>query len=352
MPEPSQLYKDLRAGKVPAVLLVVGAEPFLRQQLIDAVRRASLGDEDSSGFNEDVFHGKGLKADSVIAAVKTLPMLAPQRFVLVRDVASAASAEADKLVPLVTDPIPGTTLVLVAEKLDGRGKLAKAGKKAGAIVEAKELRGSALRSFAQERAKLRGKRLTGEATETLVDSVGGDLSALDDAVERLSLFVGGEQIDSADVGQCVSRVRSDSIWTLVDSVAERRKKEALLTTASLLAEREAPLRILALVARQLRMVARMKEGLERRMSEVEAAKSAGAPPFKARDLSRAAKKFSFDALRNALGVVAEADLELKGSRRDGGSVLEETVLRLCQPHPPRRYAALVEQRRKLFRAGA
>lgn len=349
--EYSELTDGLAAGNVPSCVLLVGNEPFLRQQAVDSLREAALRGG-TPGFNEDVLVGKGLRAETVLSIVRTVPMLADRRFVLVRDLAGMQATELEKLLPLLTQPSEDACLVLVADKLDGRSKFVKHAKKQKLVVELKELKGAALRAFIQGRCKARSRKISNEALSLLVDSVGSDLSALEDAVERLSLFVTEGVIEPGAVAACVSRVRAESIWALVDSVAERRASKAVLATAQLLKDREPPLRILALLARQLRLVSHAKEALDAGASPAEAAKRAGAPPFKARDLASAARKFGSQDLAAAFSIVAECDLELKGARRDGGAVLEEAVLRLCRGRAPRRYEAIVEQRRKLFRAGA
>jgi DNA polymerase-3 subunit delta len=165
----------------------------------------------------------------------------------------------------------------------------------------------------------------------LVDVIGLDLPALDDALERLALYVGpATSIDLAAVEACVTRVRTESIWALVDAVGLRDRATALRATASLLAEREPPLRILAMVARQLRMVARMKAALDQGMPAQEAVRAAGAPPFKARELSQAAGRMSARGLSRAFTVLAQTDLALKGSKRPPEIVLEGAILDLTR----------------------
>jgi DNA polymerase III delta subunit len=187
------------------------------------------------------------------------------------------------------------------------------------------------RGFVTQEARRRKLRIAPQAIDALVDSVGVDLPAIDDALERLSLFVGPEgSIDLAAVDACVTRVRSESIWALVDAVGLRDRKTALRATASLLADREPPLRILAMVARQLRMVARMKSALISGASEADATRAAGAPPFKARELAQAARRLDAASLSRAFGVLAETDLALKGSKRPPDVVLESAILALTR----------------------
>ena len=89
-----------------------------------------------------------------------------------------------------------------------------------------------------------------------------------------------------------------------------------------------------MVARQLRMVARMRQALASGLRGADAAKEAGAPPFKARDLTASARRFRAAELSEAFSILATADQALKGSKRQPDLVLEEALVRLCQA--PRR----------------
>src|SRR5690606_14901870 len=130
-------------------------------------------------------------------------------------------------------------------------------------------------------AKARGHALGLDATRALLDALGDDLGALDDALERLSLFVGeGQPIELPAIEACVTRARAETIWALVDGVSARDARQTVAAASSLLADRQAPLYILSMVARQLRQVAKMREGLANGMGPEEAARAAGAPPFK------------------------------------------------------------------------
>ena len=316
-------------GEFGTVHILVGSETFLVERCITALRSAATAGG-ISGFNEDLFHGKGLKSEALVGAARTLPMMATQRFVLVRNVDGMASGELDRLADYVAAPAASTCLVLVAEKLDGRTRFAKVAKKLGLLADAQPLKPAGLRSFVSHEARRRGTPIETGAIDALLDAVGGDLAALDDAVERLSLYVGtGAPIGSDAIDHCIERVRVDSVWALVDAVTQRNGGRAMAAAVSLLNDREPPLKILALLARQLRMVGRMQGALAAGLHGPEAARAAGAPPFKARELGEAARRYGPRALTTAFSTLAEADLALKGSRRPPDTILQEALLRLC-----------------------
>ena len=299
------------------------------ERAVNAVRQAvdSMG---APGFNLEIFDGKGLDATRVVSAARTLPMMADKRFVLVRRFDAMAPTEQNRLAEYLSDPSESACLMMTADKLDGRSKLGKAAKKAGCLIDAKPLRGRELREFVRAEATARDHKIAAEAIETLLDAVGDDLAAIDDAMERLSLFVGaGQRIDADAVRQCVTRIRVESIWTLVDAIGLKDRRKGVAAAQSLLDDREPPLRLLAMVARQLRIVARMREALSEGLRPQEAAKRAGAPPFKAGDLTESARRFTADSLGDAFALIAEADRALKGSKRPPDVVLQDAVLALC-----------------------
>jgi DNA polymerase-3 subunit delta len=326
-----EIKKLASAGKFPPLCLVIGSERVLAERAIRALKTAALA-ESPQGFNDDLFQGSGaLSARSVINAARTLPMMARSRFVLVRGLDAVPAAELDLLMAYAQAPCVETCLVLTGDKLDGRSKLGKLARDKGFLLECEPPKPAQMAELARSEAEARGHVLDYEAAHALADALGADLSALDDALERLSLYVGaGKPIEVTHVAACVAHARTESIWSLIDAVGARDVRTALTAASSLLQDREPPLRILALVARQLRTVARMRDALASGLRAQEAAVKAGAPPFKARELSAAASRFDDQKLRRAFQIVAETDLALKGSKVAGARVLEGALLELCR----------------------
>jgi DNA polymerase-3 subunit delta len=309
--------------------VLAGTERLLVERAVDAIRKA-VDATGAPGFNTEIFDGKGLEAARAISAARTLPMMAEKRLILIRHVDAMTPTEQNALTLYLDDPADSGCLVMTADKLDGRSKLAKAAKKKGVLVDAKPLRGRQLREFIRAEAGARDHNIAPQAVETLLDAVGDDLSAIDDAMERLSLFVGaGQRIDADAVMQCVTRIRVESIWSLVDAIGLKDRRKGIAAAQSLLDDREPPLRLLAMVARQLRIVARMREALSEGLRPQEAAKRAGAPPFKAADLTESARRFTADSLGQAFALIAETDRALKGSKRPADVILQDAVLQLC-----------------------
>lgn len=326
------LLARARKGEFGAVHILVGEETFLAERAIRALRKASVGDG-IAGLSEDLFHGNASSAGAVVGAARTLAMMSPTRFVLVRGIDKMSAADLDEVAAYVDAPAPSTCLVLTAEKLDGRTKLAKSAKKAGVLVEIGPLKGANLAAFAQGEARTRGHTLSPDATQYLLDAVGDDLAAIDDAIERLSLYVGkGAPIDVGAIDACIERLRTETIWMLVDSIGQRDEKRATHAVASLLADKEPPLRIVAMIARQVRMIARMREALASGLRGADAASAAGAPPWKANELTESARRYQLPELTRTFGTLAALDRALKSSKVQDDVLMIEAVAALCGRH--------------------
>jgi hypothetical protein len=121
------------------------------------------------------------------------------------------------------------------------------------------------------------------------------------------------------------------VWELVGAVARRDGGDALRALQEVFDPQDRGLRLVGVLAWQTRQLLKFESALRRGLSAPDAAKAAGAPPFKARDLSQQVKRLPRDQLEGLLPVLASFDRALKGgSKRPPRAVLEHAVLELCR----------------------
>jgi DNA polymerase-3 subunit delta len=282
-------------------------------------------------------------------------MMASRRFVLVRsaerwDAASGDEDDSKKESPLdrlmryVTDPVDSTCLVITAAKLDGRRRLATVAKKEGFVVQCEPLDDKKLAVWVVAQCKARGHAIAPDVAALLAQIAGPDLSTLNDAVERLSLFVGpgapasgglpGAPITEQAVAECVARVRTADTWALVDAVGARDLGRAMSLLAEVYDPRDRGLPLLGAVAWSIRQLARFQEALDAGQSPDEAGRAAGVyPPFRSREIADKLRSFRPRELERWLLVLSETDLALKSSRRPADSILDDMLVRMCGRAP-------------------
>src|SRR4051812_9711490 len=134
VPPDQDVLGAVARGELAPVYCLHGAERFLVDRALAAVRAAGLGGG-VAGLNHHVFELKESGIAVAVTAAQTLPMFAKRRLVVGRGVDQLKSEELEPLLPYLADPNPATCLVLTADKIDGRLKPFQVMRKAGYLHE-------------------------------------------------------------------------------------------------------------------------------------------------------------------------------------------------------------------------
>jgi DNA polymerase-3 subunit delta len=325
------------------VYLLVGQERVLAERAVAAIRKATLAGS-AAGFNEDRLTAPDVDIEQVVNAARTAPMLAPRRFVLLRAIdrweasadaaggssAARGTAALDRLAAYAAAPVDSTVLVATATGLDGRRKLAVLAKKQGFLVSCDPIRRNALPAAIERAAGQRGHRVEAGVAELLAEIAGPELGPILDAVERLSLYVGeGASISEDAVAACVTRVRPSTTWELVDAVSRRDAATALAKLHAVFDPRDRGLPLVGVLAWSVRQLTRFAAARKQGASVEAAARQAGVPEFKVREVAQTVARIQPGELERWLLVLAETDLALKGSRRPPRAILEAAILTMA-----------------------
>jgi DNA polymerase III subunit delta len=340
---PEQAIEEAQSGRLRPVYLVVGEELLFRQLVLGAMRKAVLGDGGAS-LNEDQFVAGEVDVKSVLGAARTLPMFGVRRLVTLRSVERWDKGESedreskgvlhkplDQLADYVGSASDKTTLLLIADKLDNRRRLVSLAKRDGFLVVCASLPAHALPNWVRQRARERGHGLGPNAAELLAELCGADLSVLADAIERVELFVGaGKELTEAAVLECVANMQPGSVWDLVGAVG-RRDAGAALAALDRVFEPGAGPRLVGLLCWSARQLIRFGSARRAGLSPDDAAREAGAPPFKARELNDQLRQLSLARAERWLETLAQLDFDLKGgSRMPQKALLETALLGFCR----------------------
>ncbi|QQR89500.1 MAG: DNA polymerase III subunit delta [Myxococcales bacterium] len=247
----ADLIAQLSAGKPSSrVFVLVGTETVFQKRCLDGIKswthELGLRAEDI-----ELHRGPSIPIAAVLESLRTPPMFASTRAIFIQQAETLKSNALDNLAEILKTPPTDAIVVLQAEKLDGRSRFAKLAKDKGYWIDLQPLKGPALKRFVIHQAKSLGHALSDHDASLLIDSCGSELVNIDDALQRLSLFVGPSQrIDAASIESCITQLPNATIWDLVDSVGASQTKQALRSLEQLLKEGEPPLRLLAMLARQ------------------------------------------------------------------------------------------------------
>jgi DNA polymerase-3 subunit delta len=314
---PAELERDLASGRIRPAYLLAGSEALLRDDAARAIAEAVLGDGPRD-FNLDRLDGAACSEGQLLDAVRSLPVLAERRLVVLREPdpkGRGAKALGEAIAAAVEElrESPSTVLVVTAPSVDKRSKWVKAFKDPAVLVSCDPPKGArAIVGFLKQEAAREGISLQPGAAEALAEAVGPQLLMLRQELEKAALHAGpGQPVRRGDVRAIVSDVAEEPIWDLTDAIGEGRTSDALVVLGRMLDSGAPPPALLGSLAGHFRRLVRARSG----------APVAG-HPFVVRKLESQARRYTPRRLVGCLRAIHQADEALKG----GGSLPADIAL--------------------------
>jgi len=319
---------------LPPVIAFGGAERVFVDDAVATLRGRVLSGG-LADFNHDRTSARDKRAPDILSMCLTLPVMAPRRLVEVRDGDSFNEADVDALATYLERPATETVLMLVCGEIDFRSKFVKLLEKSkGCLVcrfdhpKDREMPGLVTR-----RAKKARLQLGPGAAEALAVTVGADLTLLERALEKLAIATEGT-VSARDVSDHVADTHLEDAFAFVAAVAGGNRQAAVDAAAQMQAAREEPIRLIGLLAWQLRQVAQARSLLDEGKDPARELRLFGE---RAAPVLRAARALPPERHARRLAQLAEADVALKSSRQPPWLLMMRLVLDLTVPEPaPRR----------------
>lgn len=332
------LDKSLKQGKISPVYVIVGDEPYLVQTAVKRVRETLVGGADDD-MSVTSFSARDADADAVIGALRTVPLLGGRPFVMLRDgeylTKEGRKRFSQAIASYLEAPVPESTLVIHAQKIDGRSRLMQLAVKSGTVVECKKLYDDKLPAWIGMEIKRRDRQISFEAAKFLADMVGNDLGQLVSAIDRLVLYIGDRKlVELADVEEAITETHQRDVFELTDAVGQRRISRALSYLHNLLENGQPPPLILHMLARHFRILSKAREVEGRMMERADIAKYLGVNPFYLNNYLQQARNFSKQELRQSFHALHRCDREIKSSRLSRERILERAIISIAEKKAP------------------
>jgi DNA polymerase-3 subunit delta len=328
-----------------------GDEEFARAEEV-AKLKAQIAEDGMGDLNITVFDGRSVTLSQLFNACDTVPFLTERRLVIVENLlqrlqsrggssgterdASAAGDETQKLLDYLPT-IPSTTRLVFVEdrRLPRSQPILKWAVKSddGYVREFSAPGGGGLQAWIRQRAHLKGVEIQREAVAKLATFVGDDLRLLDRELEKLAAYVGYDAaIDEQAVEALVSAAQEADIFALVDALGMRRQKQAIEHLQRLIADGANALYLLAMIARQIRLLISAKDLAENQgLSSAEIGKKLGiSHRFIIDKITRQSRQFEDAELEALLQALLDIDQGIKTGRVHEELALELLIVRMCQ----------------------
>ncbi len=325
-----QLARSLRVPPLADCYLFVGSEAFLRrgsiQEVMSALQRNCSGELDVIRFDAAAKH-----ADEVVEQLRGDCLFAQHKVVLVGALEKWKTQDLALVAKYMASPSPNSTLLLAGEKLDQRTKAAKQITSKAVLIECRPLYPRQIPGWINIATSRKGKHIAQDAASCLAELVGNNLGELDQALEKLCLFVGNRKlIEITDVEQVIMETNVRDVFSLSKAVGEGDTASAISVMERLLGGGENAVRISGMLARHWRLLSRTHDWLANHPN-ADSRALAGflkVHPFFIKEYVSQARRFDKTRLKNGFNVLTNNDQALKRSRCAPRSILTASIMEL------------------------
>ena len=310
------LKNRLKNGLAPCYL-VTGDDYYLYEKAVDMIKSAvalQLPDFNMSNFDDENFN-----VDSVISACEMLPLSDDKRVVILKNITKISENDKNKLEFYLKKPNKSTVLVI----LDFNNKFTWAEEYCESI-DARRMDRSLCQSIIVSDLAKRGKSISGEAVDTLLDYCNGYLSGVMNELEKLAFFdVNEPLITKKTVENVAVKTTEFAVFELTEALGKRDLDKAL----ELLSYMEKEPGTLGLITNHFRRMFFIS--LCEDMTNAELASLLGVKEYAISKQRVAVKNFSKMQLKKIYSLLEDVDYSIKSGAMLTGTALYYLVFSIC-----------------------
>lgn len=311
--------------------LVRGDQPALLADAVRSVVAELVGAGDANLMTEEL-SGDDYTVGALVDAAQTPPFLGDRRVVVAHGIGRFSTHDVEPLVAYLRDPLPSTSLVLVAGGGTVARPLVDSVRKAGHVVDAGVPGGKGRSTWLANRLREGPVRLDARAASLVGDHLGENVDRLRSLLEMLAAAYGqGARVGPEELAPFLGEAGSVAPWELTDAIDRGDTATAIGALRRLTGPGgRHPLVIMATLHSHFGRMLRL-DGAD---APDEAAAAAllgmsGGSTYPAKKALVQTRKLGHAPIARAIHLLAQADLALKGAVDwPGEVVLEVLVARL------------------------
>lgn len=323
-----RIEKDIKAEKIRGAVLLCGSERYLVRFYVDCLVKRYVNDA-VKALDLVTLEDDNLSLSEIIDNCETLSLMSERKIVLVPDFAPAdgksirefSDKDMEGLIEYLPQVPESTLLIFTSGEPESykTPKFRDAMGKVGTVYDFQTLDDSLLRGFIKKRLRTSGKLYKPSIINAIIaDSGYGNkyidytLYNLNNDLNKLAAYASGSEITPEDVHAVISTNPENNIFSLLDSIGQNRKGEALIMVNNLFNSKASPFLIQSMIVSQLELMLMSKELSDNGYSLKEITKMTGnRSEYKVKKAASLAQKYSAGHIKHILVKAYEIDRNIK-----------------------------------------
>lgn len=315
---------DIKRGKLKPVYAIIGTE----RMLIDEVTRVltdTIRDQQKDDMNILHFDLNDTSVDDVIFEAESFPFFGGQKLIFVhsshiftgKKSPSNIKHTSELVEGYLNDPSDFSILVFIApyDKLDKRKKITKALLKSSEVIDVTPASEKETADYLRNYCKEKEYQMSREAFERLLQLTDRNLSKAKNELDKLMVYhVDDKIITLESIDKLVSKSLEQNIFELNEKVLKKNVKQSIELYQDLLHQKEDPIKILALMISQFRLLLQVKILRKKGYQQADIASILKIHPYRIKLALQMEKLFKQEILSKAHRHLITADFEIKSGK--------------------------------------
>lgn len=325
------LLKEIRNKKFEKIYFLHGEEPYFIDVLTKAIQDNAL-EESERDFNQSILYGKDTEVLSLISELKSYPMMAERRLVIIKEAQYFKAIE--QLESYLENPANSTIFVICYKykTFDARKKTLKNALKNGVVFKSEKVKEYQLAEWIQQYIKTTGYELTSKACMLLIESLGNDLGRIVKELEKLAVLIEkGTIINENHIEENIGISKDYNVFELTNAVANKDNLKAL-KIVDYFEHNPKAADLVFVISNLFKFFSQiMRIHFLPNKSREAVAKALGVHPFVAGELTNAKNKYDPRKIAANIALIHEYDLKSKGvgnTSATQGELMREMVYQL------------------------
>ena len=303
---------EIEKNQFHSFYLISGTEDFFTKRIINLLVK-KIVNEESKHFDYHILYGKETSINNLIEIARRLPLISKYNLIIVKE-AQYIDKGLDDLAKYVENPSIKSIIVFcyMNKVFDKRKKLYKSVIDYGKVIEFKKLYDTQLPQFINELSNSMNLNISPSNSKFLADSVGSDLSVIEKSIKKIKIAlkekkeITSEIIESQigfskeynnfELQNEIGLKNFPKAYHIIKHLSNNPKKHPIVLTLSVIHSFFQKLLIFHCLQNPFK----------------EAPAKLGINPFFVKYYNLASNNYSIEQCEEALSIIYESDLKIKG----------------------------------------
>lgn len=340
-----QELANIRSKKFSSLYLVLGDERYFLERIREAFIQNALNEEETD-LNLASFDMEEQTISDALFEASSFPFFGDRKVVFIQN-PFFLTGQKPKGVPdhslseledYIENPADFSIVVIFApyEKLDRRKKVTKLIEKHATIIDVSSPHPNEATNYIKAIVKEKGFRFLDDAFQLFIERTNGQLTNMMHELDKLFLYHSDTQtITKEAVQQLVPKTLEQNVFELNTLVLNNQVEASIETYQDLLVQKEEPIKIVALLISQFRLLLQVKILKTKGYHQNDVAKVLKVHPYRVKLAWQSVNRYNQNVLSEALNYLIDADYKMKTGQINQELQVELFIMRFAQKNKVR-----------------